>query len=132
MLNVFRSNKIIDEPPPAKWLFSSKEASILWLIVRLFVGEQWIAAGVSKLWGAENPSFMHNGGAGLAGFAKGAIAQSTGPYAQVHYNWWVHFLHGFVIPNASWIAKCVAISEFAIGIAIVLGLFTGLSAFAGV
>ncbi|MGO9196190.1 MAG: DoxX family protein [Acidimicrobiales bacterium] len=132
MFNIFRNNKIIEEAPPARWLFSSKPASIIWLVVRIFVGEQWISAGVSKLWGAENPSFWNNGGVGLVGFAKGAIAQSKGPYAQVHYNWWVNFLHNFVIPNAGWIAKLVSLGEFAIGCAICLGLFTGLAAFAGI
>jgi thiosulfate dehydrogenase [quinone] large subunit len=41
------------------------------------------------------------------------------------------FLHNFVIPNASWIAKVVTISELVIGALLILGLFTGLAALAG-
>jgi thiosulfate dehydrogenase [quinone] large subunit len=35
-------------------------------------------------------------------------------------------------PNASWIAKFIAIAEFAIGIFLILGLLTGLAALGGV
>jgi hypothetical protein len=47
------------------------------------------------------------------------------------YGWWAAFLHNFVIPNASWIAKLIALGELAIGIALVIGLFTGLAALGG-
>ncbi len=132
MLKLWRHNTILEEPPPAKWLFGSKEASIIWLAVRIFLGEQWVRAGVSKLWGAENPQFWHNGGAGVIGFARSGIAESQGAMAQVYYNWWVNFLRDFVIPNASWLAKLVAMSELAVGIALCLGLFTGWAAFFGI
>ena len=77
------------------WLRESKYASVAWLAVRVWVGIMWIQAGVAKVWGAENPAFLHNNGAGVAGFAgHGAAA----------YSWWGSFLHSFVVPNASWIA----------------------------
>ena len=44
------------------------------------------------------------------------------------YTWWGHFLTGFVVPNAGWIAILVAVSEFAIGIALCLGCFTRMAA----
>ena len=40
-------------------------------------------------------------------------------------------MHDFVIPNASWIAKLVTVSELAIGVLLILGLFTGAAAVAG-
>ena len=36
-----------------------------------------------------------------------------------------------MIPNASWIAKLVAVSEVAIGVLLIVGLFTGVAALAG-
>ena len=36
------------------------------------------------------------------------------------------------MPNASWIAKLIALGEMAIGIGLILGLFTGIAAFCGV
>src|ERR1700722_10322441 len=77
-----------------------------------------IESGVSTVWGSENPAFLHNGGAGVAGFAgHGAAA----------YSWWATFLHSFVVPNAGWIAILVALAEFAIGCALALGFLTPLA-----
>ena len=82
-------------------------------------GHHVVQAGVAKLWGAENAAFLHNGGAGVAGFAG---------HGTPAYTWWGSFLTGFVVPNAAWIAVLVAVGEFAIGIALCLGLFTRVAA----
>ena len=68
--------------------------------------------------GAENPAFLHHNGAGLAGFATHGVAA---------YTWWGSFLHSFVVPNAAPIGVFIAVAEFAIGIALVLGLLTPLA-----
>ncbi len=101
------------------WLRESKYASVAWLAVRVWVGIMWMQAGIAKVWGAENPAFLHNNGAGVAGFAG---------HGTPAYSWWGTFLHSFVVPNAGWIAVLVALSEFAIGIALALGLFTRIAA----
>jgi uncharacterized membrane protein YphA (DoxX/SURF4 family) len=82
-------------------------------------GNHWIQAGAAKLWGAENAGFLHNGGAAVAGFAAHGVPA---------YTWRGSFLHNFVVPNAGPIAVLVAVSEFAIGIALVAGLFTRVAA----
>jgi thiosulfate dehydrogenase (quinone) large subunit len=106
-------------PGALKWLERSKIMAIGWTAMRVWLGVMWIQAGVAKLWGAENSAFLHNNGAGVAGFAAhGAPA----------YSWWGTFLHGFVVPNSGWIGILVAVGEFGIGIALVLGLFTRIAA----
>src|SRR5665213_3085567 len=95
------------------WLRESKVAAIAWLAVRVWVGIMWIQAGVSKVWGAENPSFLHNNGAGVAA-----------------YSWWGSFMHSFVVPNASWIAVMVAFGELAIGLGLAFGFLTRIAAVA--
>jgi thiosulfate dehydrogenase [quinone] large subunit len=108
-------------PGVLAWLRESKTASVAWLAVRVWVGIMWIQAGVSKVWGAENPSFLHNNGAGVAGFAgHGAAA----------YSWWASFMHSFVVPNASWIAVMVAFGELAIGLGLAFGFLTRIAALA--
>ena len=103
------------------WLRESKVASVAWLAVRVWVGIMWIQAGWSKVFGAENPAFLHNNGAGVAGFAgHGAAA----------YSWWASFLHSFVVPNASWIAVIVAFGELAIGLGLAFGFLTRIAAVA--
>ena len=66
------------------------------------------------------------------GFASAGIAGSTaGQGSGASYGWWAAVLHDFVVPNASWIAKFISIGEILIGVALILGLFTGAAAFAG-
>jgi thiosulfate dehydrogenase [quinone] large subunit len=109
----------INTPRLLEWLRGSKVMAIGWTAMRIWLGVMWIQAGVAKLWGAENAAFLHNNGAGVAGFASHGVAA---------YSWWGSFLHSFVVPNAGWIAILVAVSEFAIGVALALGLFTRLAA----
>jgi len=116
----------------ADWLFRSKAASVLWLVARLWLGYEWLNAGYQKLWGAERSAFWFGGGAGVKGFATAGVAGSAGGKSGASYGWWAGFLHNFVIPNASWIAKLVTLSELAIGALLILGLFTGAAAFCGI
>jgi thiosulfate dehydrogenase [quinone] large subunit len=114
----------------SEWLFRSYEASWLWLLVRMWLGYQWINAGYQKLWGSEKAFFWYGGGAGVKGFAAAGVAGSTAGKGGASYGWWAGFLHNFVIPNASWIGKFITIGEILIGVALILGLFTGVAAFA--
>jgi thiosulfate dehydrogenase [quinone] large subunit len=100
--------------------------------VRLWLGYQWVNAGYQKIWGSERAFFWFGGGAGVKGFATAGVAGSTaGTGGGASYGWWAAFLHNFVVPNASWIAKLVSLGEILIGVALILGLFTGAAAFAG-
>jgi len=93
--------------------------ALVWTAMRVWIGVMWIQAGTAKLWGAENSAFLHNNGSGVAGFAAHGVPA---------YSWWGSFLHSFVVPNSGWIAILVAVSEFAIGVALALGLFTRIAA----
>ena len=115
----------------ADWLFRSKTASVLWLVARVWLGYGWINAGYQKLWGSEKAAFWNGGGAGVKGFATAGVTGSKAGTGGASYGWFAGILHGFVIPNASWIAKVVTISELLIGAALILGLFTGAAAVAG-
>jgi thiosulfate dehydrogenase [quinone] large subunit len=101
-----------------EWLKGSKLAALVWTAMRVWLGVMWIQAGSAKLWGAESAAFLHGGG-GVAGFAA---------HGTPAYSWWGSFLHGFVVPNAGWIGILVAVAEFAIGVALVSGLFTRVAA----
>jgi thiosulfate dehydrogenase [quinone] large subunit len=100
-------------------LKSSKLAAPVWTAMRVWLGVMWIQAGSAKLWGAEAAGFIHNSGAGVAGFAT---------HGTPAYSWWGSFLHSFVVPNAGAIGILVAVAEFAIGVALVAGLFTRIAA----
>jgi thiosulfate dehydrogenase [quinone] large subunit len=105
-----------------KFLTSVQRSKVLalgWTAMRVWLGIMWLQAGTAKLWGAENPAFLHNNGAGVNGFASHGVPA---------YSWWGSFMHSFVVPNSGWIAILVAVAEFSIGVALTLGLFTRIAA----
>ncbi|HEX9045136.1 MAG TPA: DoxX family protein [Candidatus Limnocylindrales bacterium] len=117
------------EGPLARFLFADTRASIIWLIVRLYVGYQWLEAGLSKLGGEVWTG--DKAGVAIAGFAKGALAKTTGDHPDVQ-GWYAWFLSNLVIPNAKLFSILVAVGETAVGIALILGILTGIAAFFGV
>jgi thiosulfate dehydrogenase [quinone] large subunit len=113
------------------WLYRSKKASVLWLIVRLWLGYQWLNAGYQKIWGSEHSAFWFGNGAAVRGYATAGVLGSGSGKGGASYGWWAGFLHNFVVPNASWIAKVISLGELLIGVALILGLLTGVAAAAG-
>ena len=123
------------ELPWARWLFRSRPASILWLIVRLWLGWQWLSAGWGKLTAAgEGNWFTH--ATGLQGFIAGANAsydhraQAFG-HPEVNYGWYLHILNGMG-EHAQVFSRVVTVSELLVGIGLLLGCLTGAAAAGGV
>ena len=46
---LFKGGYHVEDPPIAKALFSSTAAAWLWLVVRLYVGYEWLEAGLHKV-----------------------------------------------------------------------------------
>jgi len=46
-----KSSTQIPEPPIAKFVFADTRMAWFWLIVRLYVGYEWLTAGLEKLFG---------------------------------------------------------------------------------
>src|SRR6266700_876700 len=134
----------VPEPPIARFLFADTRMAWLWLIVRLYVGYQWITAGLEKLTGYSftfDASFgqklsspwvfgTHNGAA-IKGFVAGALAQTGGPHPAVQ-GWYASFLQSVVLPNATLFAYLVTFGEVLIGLGLIFGVLTGIAAFFGV
>ena len=121
VIEIFGSPAERTTPGFVGWLRESKYMTVAWLAVRVWVGIMWMQAGIAKVWGAENPAFLHNNGAGVAGFAGHGTAA---------YSWWATVMHSFVVPNASWIAVLVAFGELAIGLGLAFGFLTRTAAIA--
>src|ERR1035437_6975835 len=124
-----KSSKIeIPEPKLSVLLFADTRLSFIWLVVRLYVGWQWLIAGYAKI---QNQGWVGSkAGVALQGFLTGALSKSVGAHPDVQ-GWYAQFLQNFVIHNATAFSYVISYGEFLVGIALVLGLFTGIAAFFG-
>jgi len=115
-------------PPYAKFIFDTTKLSLLWLLARLYIGVIWIEAGIEKV---TNPAWTgDSAGAVVTGFVNGALQKTGGAHPDVQ-GWYAAFLENFVLPNAGIFGHLIAWGEVLVGVALVLGLFTGIAAFFG-
>lgn len=101
-------------------LRENKTASYLLLIVRLYIGWEWLKAGWEKI----------TGGFDASGFLKGAISKATGEHPAVQ-SWWANFLDGFAIPNVGLFNFLIPWGEFLVGLGLILGCLTTAAVFFG-
>lgn len=118
----------LSESPVARFLFGDVRLAWIWLVLRLYIGYQWISAGWEKL---HSPAWVGgSAGSAMAGFVKGALAETTGAHPAVQ-GWYAAFLQNVVLPNIKVWSYAISIGETVVGVALVLGLFTGIAAFFG-
>jgi len=128
-----RASTQIPEPPIARFLFADTRMAWFWLIVRLYVGYEWLSAGYGKLTGAEGPWVFSGGhdGTALKGFVMGALAKTAGANPAVQ-GWYAYFLQHVVLPGAPVFSYMVTFGEILIGLGLIFGALTGIAAFFGV
>ena len=97
-----------------------KERTYLWYlaVLRIYVGYYLFFQGIGK--------FQRN-------FPKGDwIGRQIGDIASLDlYPWYKTFLQNYVVPHSELFGYLVMIGEIAVGVCLLLGLFTRLSAFVG-
>lgn len=120
----------IPEPNIARLLFADTRLAPVWLVVRVYLGYLWLDAGWGKLTDSSGVWVGSKAGAAVAGFAQGAMQQTTGEHPQVT-GWYAAFLKNVVVPNAAAFSYLVTFGEILVGVALILGLFTGIAAFFG-
>ncbi len=119
---------VVPDPPIAQFLFSDTRIAWIWLIIRLYAGYEWLMAGIEKL---ENPAWTGSkAGTSIVGFATGALKKTAGDHPDVA-GWYAGFLQAVVIPNAVLWSWLITLGEIAVGVGLILGLFTGIAAFFG-
>ncbi len=101
-----------------------------WLFIRLVLGFEWLRAGWEKV---GDPGWTSSSvGGAVAGFLQGAIARSTeGPHPEVPH-WYHNLIEDLFLPNADLLGWLVAYGELLVGLALIFGVLTRLSAFFGV
>lgn len=118
----------------AHFFTADKASAPLWFIVRLYLGYEFLMAGWVKV---ANPAwFGSDAGAALQGFVQGAVAKTvcapTVAAAACHpavQMWYASFLESTVLPHVTVWSNAVVLGEIAIGLGLIVGLFTGVAAF---
>ena len=115
----------IEDSPVARALFGDVRWAWLWLILRLYAGWQWLQAGWEK---THDPVWTGGkAGTAIAGFVTNALTKASGAHPDVQ-SWYAWFLQNVVLPNATVWSFAVSWGEFLVGVALILGIFTGVAA----
>ena len=118
----------IPEPPVAKFLFADTRMAWFWLLVRVYVGWEWLQAGWEKV---QSPAWVGGqAGTALKGFVTGALQKTAGAHPDV-FGWYGSFLQSFVSNHLVLFSYVVAFGELLVGVALIIGLLTGIAAFFG-
>jgi thiosulfate dehydrogenase [quinone] large subunit len=118
----------IEGPAFTRFLFSNSRAGLFWLPIRLFVGFTWLEAGYHKFTGK---GWMDGGAALKAYWERAVVVPDTGSPA-ISYDWYRSFIQTLLDNNAqTWFAPLITFGEMAVGIALIIGLLTGIAAFFG-
>jgi thiosulfate dehydrogenase (quinone) large subunit len=120
--------RLISDPPIAKFLFNSTRSAPLWLALRLWIGFDWFYAGFEKMVGTG----WLDGGKGLLGFWKGAVAVPATGKPAITYTWYRDFLSGLIDTQSyTWFSWLIVFGEMAIGLGLIFGCLTAIAAFFG-
>jgi len=120
--------EMVQDPPLVQKLLSDPRAGWVWVLPRLWLGWQWFEAAQHKL---SNPAWVQTGEA-LKGFWLNAVKIPETGRPAIVFDWYRSFLQMMLDAQAyTWFAKVVAYGELLIGIALMLGAFTGIAAFFG-
>jgi len=118
----------IQDPPLARFLFSDKRAAWLWLVVRVWLGVQWVEAALHKV---TDPAWVQTGTA-LKGFWTSAVTIPASGRSAIAFDWYRDILN-WLLQNQTytWFGKVVAYGELLIGLGLIVGAFVGIAAFFG-
>lgn len=118
----------IPEPKLSRFLFSDTRMALPWLVLRCYVGYEWFMAGWEK---ATNPAWIGSrAGTAIQGFFASAIKNAAGAHSGVP-SWYGYFLANIAMPHAVVFSYFITFGEIAVGLGLVLGVFTGIAAFFG-
>jgi thiosulfate dehydrogenase (quinone) large subunit len=122
------NNFYIPENPFSKFLFSNSKMAWFWLLVRVYVGWEWLNAGWGKL---NNPAWIGDeAGKALQGFVGGALQKTQGAHPDVQ-GWYGFFLDNVVSQYPVVWSYIISYGEVLVGVALIIGALTGIAAFFG-
>lgn len=104
------------------FLRESRWGAALLTLVRLYLGFIWLISGFKNMTKIYDVSW----------YIKSAIANPvTGTNGDAIYGWYIAFLKSVALPNVKIFNFIIPISEFLIGLGLIVGCLTTLAAFTG-
>ncbi len=101
---------------------------LLLLLIRLYVGWQWLQAGIEKI---TNQAWVGSkAGTAVGGFLMGALSKTSGEHPNVQW-WYAEFIKNFALPNKVLFSYLVSYGELLVGVALIIGALTPVAAFFG-
>jgi thiosulfate dehydrogenase [quinone] large subunit len=123
-----RKGTVVQDPPFIRTLFNDRRFSVLWLVLRVWLGYQWLSSSLSKI---DNPAWVQTGEA-LKGFWSSIVVVPAEGRPPIAFDWYRGFIQTMLDAEAYvWFGKLVAYGELLVGIALIVGAFTGIAAFFG-
>lgn len=99
-----------------------------WLVVRIYVGWEWLMAGWEKV---NDAAWVGpQAGAAVKGFLTGALQKVGGAHPDVS-GWYGSFIQNYALSHTALFSYLIAYGEVLVGIALIVGLLTGIAAFFG-
>ncbi len=118
----------IEAPRFVRYLTRNTQAGLIWLAIRLFLGAQWVEAGLHK---AQGTGWL-DGGVALKGFWTAAVAVPQTGKAPITYDWYRGFIQMLLDNHAyTWFSYIIVFGEIAVGVGLIFGILTGFAAFFG-
>lgn len=122
------NGNLVSNPPLAKFLFDDIRFAPVWAVIRFLIGWAWLEAGYHKVTEA---GWMVTGDS-LKSFFERIVAIPEGGRPAITFDWYRDFIQTLLDSGAyTWFAKVIAVGEVLVGIALIVGIFVGISAFFG-
>ncbi len=128
-LRTLTRNVEFPDPPFIRTLFSSTLAAPLWLVIRFYVGWQWLTSGWGKV---DGDGWLNQDGAALQGFWERIVQEPEVGRPPIAFGWYRDFIQ-FMLDNEwyTWFAWIIVWGEVLVGIALIVGALTGVAALFG-
>ncbi len=117
----------VGQPRIAHFLFASNRSAPLWLGIRIYLGLEWLNAGYHKL---DTPAWRN--GDSLKGYWTGAVAIPETGSPKINYALWRDTVQ-YMLDHKwyEWFNWIIMIGEVLVGLGLIFGALTAVSAFFG-
>lgn len=124
-------SQVISSLATPSWIrasFADTKFAWLWLLLRIYIGWEWLSAGYSKL--VSSAWIGDHAGSALTGFLNHALEKTAGAHPDVS-SWYAWFITNIALPHTTFLSYVVTFGELFVGLGLILGIFTTLAALSG-